>query len=149
VSRSVRITLSVLGAFAFLAVSGLLARALSATGAERTAVLDVLRAQARGDAPAVLAALPECRAEPACVATTAARTRRLRRPGDIRVLNFQPSVRVSLTRQAGTARVAWKAGAALPVVQCVRVLRDGPLTGAGVTLRSLSDPLAGEAACQR
>jgi hypothetical protein len=148
--RRARIILAVFGVFVFLAISALLARALTGTGAERAAVLDVVRAQARGDASAVLARLPECRAEPACVTTTRDRTVRLRRPGDVRLLTYRPSVNVSLTRQAGVGRVAWRtAQDARPVVQCVRVRREGPLTGGGVALLSLSDPIAGDASCPR
>ncbi len=147
--RRVRISLIVIGAFAFIAVSLLLARALTATGAERALVTDVLAAQARGDADAVLADLPDCRREPACVTTTRARTARLRRPGELEVLSYRPSVGLSLTRQSGIARAAWRVGEELPVVQCVRVRREGPLTGGGVTLLSLSDPIGRTAACSR
>jgi len=149
VPRGARILLVVIGVFAFLAVSALLARALSATGAERAAVLDLVRAQARGDADAVLAALPPCAAEPACAMTTRERTARLRRPGEVRLLRFEPSVGLTLTRQAGIARVAWAAGGGRPVVQCVRVRREGPLTGGGVALRAISAPIPGEASCSR
>lgn len=147
VSRPARLTLIALGVFAFLAVSVLLARALTATGAERAAVLDVLRAQARGDGAAMLSDLPDCAREPACAATARARARRLRRPGSVQLLTYRPSVGLSLTRQSGVGRVAWRAGSALPVVQCVRVRREGPLTGGGVTLLSLSDPIDGESSC--
>jgi hypothetical protein len=44
--------------FLFLGISALLARGLTGAGTERSRVLDVLEAQARGDAGAVLAALP-------------------------------------------------------------------------------------------
>ena len=148
-TRPARITLAVVGVFAFLAVSGLLARALTATGTERAAVLEILRAQARGDAGAVLADLPACAAEPACAATSRERTGRLRRPGEVRLLRFEPSVGLTLTRQSGIARVAWAAGGGAPVVQCVRVRREGPLTGGGVALLSLSAPIGGEASCTR
>jgi hypothetical protein len=146
--RRARLILIAFGLFAFLAISLLLARALSGTNAERAAVLHVVRAQARGDAAAVLAELPDCRAEPACARTTRERVARLRRPGTaVRVLNYRPSVGLSLTRQSGVGRVAWAAGDPLPVVQCVRVRREGPLTGGGVTLLSLSDPIGGQASC--
>lgn len=148
-SRGARIVLIVVGVFAFLAVSALLARALTATGTERAAVLDVLRAQARGDAEAVLADLRACASEPACAATTRQRTAGLRRPGEVRLLRFEPSVGLTLTRQSGIARVAWATEGTLPVVQCVRVKREGPLTGGGVALLSLSNPIGGEAACRR
>ena len=135
------------GLFVFLGLSFLLARGLTGSAAERGAVLEVLEAQARGDARAVLARLPACRAEPACVQVTEARVEELRRPGKVEVLNYEPSTRLSLTRRTGNGRVAWRAGAGLPVVQCVRVRREGPLTGSGVTLLAFSDPIGLEASC--
>ena len=134
-------------AFVFLGVSALLARALSGAGTERAQVLAVLRAQARGDAGAVLARLPACRTEPACAAVTRARTARLRRPGHVEILAYAPSARLALTRRTGTARVAWRAGTSLPVVQCVRVRREGPLTGASVELLAISGPIGRQSAC--
>jgi hypothetical protein len=133
--------------FFFLGISALLARGLTGAGNERAKVLDVLRAQARGDAEAVLADLPECRAEPACAQVTRERVDRLRRPGRVEILTYTPSVRVALTRRTGTGRVAWRAGAGMPVVQCVRVRREGPLTGAGVELLAISAPIGGEEGC--
>ena len=133
--------------FVFVGISALLARGLTATGTERSKVLEVLEAQARGDADAVLAALPACRAQPACAQVTRDRVAELRRPGDVQILSYKPSVRIALTRQSGTGRVAWRAGGALPVVQCVRVRRDGPLTGGDVELLSLSAPIGGEESC--
>jgi hypothetical protein len=134
-------------AFLFLGISFLLARGLTGSSAERGAVLDVLEAQARGDAEAVLAQLPACRAEPACVQVTRARVAELRRAGEVEILNYEPSTRLSLTRRTGSGRVAWRAGPGLPVVQCVRVRREGPLTGGGVTLLALSDPIGLEDSC--
>jgi hypothetical protein len=134
-------------AFVFLGLSLLLARGLSGTGAERGKVLDVLEAQASGDAAAVLRQLPACRAEPACVQLTRTRVARLERPGRVQILNYQPSTRLSLTRHTGTGRVAWRAGESLPVVQCVRVRREGPLTGGAVQLLALSDPIGLESSC--
>jgi hypothetical protein len=135
------------GVFFFLALSLLLARGLTGTSTERGKVLDVLEAQARGDSGAVLAQLPACRVVPACAQVTRARVRRLRRPGIVQILNYEPSTRLSLTRRIGTGRVAWRAGKSLPVVQCVRVQRDGPLTGGKVELLALSDPIGLEAGC--
>lgn len=135
--------------FVFVGISAMLARGLTATGTERSKVLEVLEAQAAGDADAVLAALPACRAQPACAQVTRDRVDSLRRPGDVEILSYRPSVRIALTRQTGTGRVAWRAGGALPVVQCVRVRRDGPLTGADVELLSLSEPIGGEESCPR
>jgi hypothetical protein len=141
------VTAVVFGLFVFLGISFLLARALTGEGAERSRVLDVLHAQARGDAPAVLKQLPACSREPACVRVTRARVARLKRPGKIQILSYRPSVRVTMTRRSGTGRVAWRAGGALPVVQCVKAIRDGPLTGGGVELLALSDPIRSDASC--
>jgi hypothetical protein len=149
VPRGARIVLIVVAVFAFLAVSALLARALTATGAERSAVLDIVRAQARGEEDTVLSLAPACAAEPACAATSRNRTRRLRRRGKVRLLRFEPSVGLTLTRQSGVARVAWSAGGGRPVVQCVRVRREGPLTGGGVELLAISEPIGGQASCGR
>ena len=135
------------GLFVFLGLSFLLARGLTGSGTERGKVLDVLEAQAQGDTDAVLAQLPACRAEPACAQVTEARVAKLRRPGEVQILNYEPSTRLSLTRRTGSGRVAWRAGKGLPVVQCVRVRREGPLTGGGVTLLALSDPIGLESAC--
>jgi hypothetical protein len=135
------------GAFVFLGLSFLLARGLTGAGTERSEVLDVLEAQAAGNAGAVLAQLPACRVEPACVQVTRARVAKLRRPGKVQILNYRPSTRLSLTRRTGTGRVAWRAGEGLPVVQGVRVRREGPLTGGGVELLALSDPIGLESAC--
>ena len=135
------------GLFVFLGLSFLLARGLTGSSTERGKVLDVLEAQAQGNADAVLAQLPACRAEPACVQVTEARVARLRRPGEVQILNYEPSTRLSLTRRTGSGRVAWRAGKGLPVVQCVRVRREGPLTGGGVTLLALSDPIGLESGC--
>jgi hypothetical protein len=134
--------------FVFAGLSVLLARGLTGSGTERAKVLDLLRAQARGDAAAVLAQLPACRAQPACALSTRERVARSRTDGQVQILMYAPSTRLALTRHIGTARVAWRAGTHLPVVQCVRVRRDGPLSGGGVELLSISAPIAGEASCQ-
>jgi hypothetical protein len=133
--------------FVFLGLAFLLARGLSGAGTERTSVLDVIEAQARGDAEAVLADLPACRAEPACAQVTSERVDELERPGRVEILTYSPSVQVALTERTGVGRVAWRAGTGLPVVQCVRVRREGPLTGADVELLAISAPIGREAAC--
>jgi hypothetical protein len=133
--------------FVFLAISALLARGLTGAGTERSRVLALLEAQARGDTAAVLADLPACRAEPACAQVTRERVARLRRPGQVQILNYRPSVQVTFTRRTGTGRVAWRAGLSAPVVQCVHVRRDGPLTGGDVELLAISAPIGGEQSC--
>jgi len=133
--------------FLFLGCSALLARGLTGAGAERDRVLEVLEAQARGDGGAVLAALPACRAQPACARLMRERVAGMERPGKVEILTYAPSVQVALTRSTGTGRVAWRVGTGAPVVQCVRVRREGPLTGAGVELLALSPPIGNEESC--
>jgi hypothetical protein len=147
--RRTRLIVIALGVFAFLAISLLLARALTGAGAERTKVLSVLRAQARGDAGAVLAAMPTCRANATCARLVRARAPRLRRPGRVQILNFKPSAELTLTNRSGPARVAWRTtDRRFPVVQCVVVRREGPLTGGGVELVSISNPVGLESSCR-
>jgi hypothetical protein len=44
--------------------------------------------------------------------------------------------------------VAWRTrDRRFPVVQCVQVEREGPLTGGGVEILSISNPVGLEAAC--
>jgi hypothetical protein len=110
-------------------------------------VLRVLEAQARGDSAAALAEMPACRAEPGCAAAVRARAGRLRAPGHVEILLYEPSVNVALATRVGTGRVAWRVGRRLPTVQCVRVQRPGPLNGGGVKLLSISDPIGRQASC--
>ncbi len=145
--RVTLVTAVVFGAFVFLGISFLLARALTGPGAERAKVLDVVRAEASGAAAAVLQQLPACAAEPACASVTRDRVGRLERPGKVQILTYRPSLRVTMTRATGTGRVAWRAGTSQPVVQCVQARREGPLTGGGVQLLAISKPIAGEASC--
>jgi hypothetical protein len=133
--------------FVFIGLSVLLARALGGPGAERAAVLAVVRAEARGDAEAVLKHLPACAKEPACAQVTRERVQGLRAPGRVEILAYEPSIRLALDETTGTGRVAWRAGTALPTVQCVRARRAGPLAGARVELLAISAPIGRESAC--
>lgn len=133
--------------FVVLGVGLLLARALSATGSERARVLAIVQAQARGDARRVLALSPACAAQPACAANTREFVARLKRPGAVEILQYRPSTNVTLVVTIGTGRVAWRAGTSLPIVQCVRVQRKGPLTRDSVAVLSISAPIGNEASC--
>ena len=145
--RPAVVTAIAFGVVVFLTISLLLARGLSGAGIERAKTLEVLEAQARGDAAAVLARLPACRREPACVTVTRTRVRRLRRPGEVEILAFQPSARLTVTRAIASARVAWRVGEGLPIVQCVRVRREGALEGGKVELLAISAPLPRQSSC--
>ena len=146
--RPTRTAAIAFGVFVFLGISFMLARALTGAGNERALVLDVLRAQARGDARAVLELLPECRKLPACVSSTTERVARLKRPGSVEILNFQPSMQLAMSDQVGSARVAWQIERSRsPIVQCVRVRREGPLSGGRTELLAISAPIGREASC--
>ena len=145
--RPAVVTAIVFATFFVLGTSVFLARGFSATNAERGKVLEVLEAQAAGDTERVLRLLPECTAVPACATTVRARAPRLRRAGEVEILQYKASVQLAVTDEEGTARVAWRAGTGPPVVQCVRVRRTGALNGARAELISIGPPLAGEASC--
>ncbi len=147
--RRTKITAIVFGTFTFIAISLLLARALVGTGGERALVVNILEAQARGDADAVLAEMPRCARNPTCARVTTERTQKLMREGDVEILNYDPSTQAALVNQTGMARVAWRTDdGGLPVVQCVVVARQGPLSGGGVEALSISNPIGREADCR-
>jgi hypothetical protein len=134
---------------AFLGISFLLARVLAADSRERSDVADLMRAQARGDARSMLAQLSGCAAQPACAERVRANVTRLRRPGAVKLVRFDPSTNFALSGRTGPARVVWNTSTVRrPVVQCVIVRRTGDvLSGPGVQLRSVSKPLPGTASC--
>jgi hypothetical protein len=135
------------GIFVFLGISLLLARELSASGVERSDVEKLVRAEVKGDTAQVLARTPRCAVDAACAAATRAFVPELKRPGDIEILRYDVSVQLPMSREVSSGRVAWRAGKSLPVVQCVRVQRDGPLTGAKVVLLSISAPIKSDTDC--
>jgi hypothetical protein len=148
VSRSVRLLAISLAILAFLAISVVLARWLSAENAERDAIYDLLRAQARGDTAAMLARLPGCAARPACRAAVQADASRLRGGGDLKILTTTSHTAYALAGATGKTRVAWKVPSHLPVVQCVLVRRTGDvLSGMSVTLLDLGPPIPGTSEC--
>lgn len=146
--RRTKVTAIAFGTFVFLGISLLLARALVGTGSERAVVVDILRAQAAGDAEGVLAEMPRCARDVTCARVTAERTERLAREGKVEILNFNPSTQAAFTNQTGSARVAWRTEAErFPVVQCIVVKRNGPLSGGEVEVYSISNPIGLEADC--
>jgi hypothetical protein len=134
---------------AFVLVSFLVARWLSAENRERTAVVDLLRAQARGDASAMLASLDGCAGDAGCRAAVERNARALRRSGSVRVLRVDSATSHALLADEGPTRVAWDVGGeSLPVVQCVQVERRGlPLLGGEIALSAIGPRIAGDAPC--
>jgi hypothetical protein len=145
-----RVVLITVGVLAFAAISVLVARYLTTESRERGAVSRLLDAQARGDAPGMLAELAgSCRADPRCRATVAADAQRLRRPGSPKIISYTSKTAYALGAATGVTRVAWTiVGKGLPVVQCVDVRRGGSaLAGRTVTLLRISAPIGNESTC--
>lgn len=147
-TRSRRILIIAAAVVAFLLVSFLLARVLSANGAERAAIEAVLEAQARGDAPALVAEIDGCARDAACRATAQRNAAQLRSSGQLDVVRLDPSTSFSLGGTSGTARVVWKTPTRLTVVQCAEVRRGGdPFSGFDVRVTAFSRPIDRESSC--
>ena len=109
-------------------------------------MLDVLQAQARGDANRMLRDI-DCQ-DDACVARVRANARELRAPGDVTIVRIDSATSHALTGKTGQTRVVWITPGRLTTVQCVLVERTGtPLSGQSVTLLDLSAPIGRQAAC--
>jgi len=146
--RPLRYALIGLAVVAFLVISAGLARVLGAANAERDAAVDLVKAESHGDAAAVIAAIRGCRSQPACRRRMTAQVERLRSAGKVRVLRLDGPSHFALEARTGTARIAWRAGYALPVVQCVRLRRTGDLShGFRVEVLALSSPIRRVASC--
>jgi hypothetical protein len=142
------IALIAAGIVVFLLISGLLARVFNANGAEQTAITNLVKAEAAGDQAAMLKRIQGCALSPACRSRVAQDSVNLKRPGAVAILELNPSTSFALGGMTGTARVAWRAGSSLPVVQCVRVRRSGDvISGLHVALLELSARIKTSADC--
>ena len=132
----------------FLAISLWLARFLSNENTERDAIASLLRAQAAGNAAAMLDRLEGCRRLPSCVSEVQRDAQRERAAGGVQILALSSPTAYSLTSAKGETRVAWRAGSGKPVVQCVVVERAGNgLTGLSIVLQRISAPIPNESDC--
>jgi hypothetical protein len=124
----------------------IVARWLNNDTVERGAVTELLRAQARGDAAAMLRDL-HCRDE-ACVALVRANARRLRAPGELKIALYQSQTAHALGSRTKPTRVVWFTPGRLTTVQCVLVRRrGGVLAGTSISLLALSAPIGRESSC--
>lgn len=140
--------LIVVGLLAFLAISAVLARVLSVDSAERAAITSLLQTEARGDTAGMIRQITGCARTQACRQRAAADAAKLRQPGNVKILELNPSAGFSLSSTLGTARVAWRAGSALPIVQCVRVRRAGnAVSGLRVELLEISARIKSDTGC--
>jgi hypothetical protein len=146
--RRFRLLLIAVGVLVFLVVSALLARVLSVGGAERSAITALVQDESRGDAAGMEARIQGCRTSPSCQYRVEADAAALRRSGTVAILELNASAGFSLTSTTGTARVAWRAGNSLPIVQCVRVKRSGnALSGLHVELLEISARIKSDQDC--
>jgi hypothetical protein len=146
--RPLRILLLALAIVAFLAISLGLTRILSANSSERARIVELLDAQARGDAAGMIARLHGCATDAACRSGAQANAARLRSPGKVLIARLDPSTSFSFGGTRGTARVVWKTPSRITVVQCIEVDRGGDvLHGLTVELLSLSHPIGHQSSC--
>jgi hypothetical protein len=137
-----------IGLVVFLAVSAVLARVLSVDSAERSAITGLLQSEARGDAAGMARQIYRCNQSAACRERAAEDAMTLRRAGSLKILELNASAGFSLGSTVGTARVAWRAGNGLPVVQCVRVRRAGnAISGLRVELLEISRRIKSNRGC--
>jgi hypothetical protein len=146
--RRTLLSLVALGVLVFLVISALLARAFSANGAEQTAITNLVKAEAAGNEAEMLVRIDGCAESASCRARVAHDAADLKRPGSVSIINLQPSTGFSLGGTTGTARVAWRAGSSLPIVQCVHVWRSGNvISGLHIHLTELSARIKSNRAC--
>lgn len=147
--RGRRLAVAAVSVLAFVALCVVLARWLSTENREREAVLELVRAEARGDAPAVARRLEGCSPDPRCRARVAAIVASVRRPGAVKILRLDSGTAYAVGSATGTTRVAWGVvDRGLPAVQCVVVRRKGSLlAGHSITLLRLSRPIGRESSC--
>jgi hypothetical protein len=144
----VRLALFLAGLAAFLVVSGVVARVIGAEAAARDEVEDVVKLEARGDAAGTVASIDGCARDEVCMDRITRLVRRVEAPGEVEVLRVDGISYAAVTGRTETARIAWKVGGRLPVVQCVRVKRTGdPLSGYEVSLLRVSNPIDRDADC--
>jgi hypothetical protein len=142
------IALVIAGIVVFLVISALLARAFSVSGAEESAITDLVTAEAHGNTAGVMALISGCSTDPACRARATQVTTALRHTGDVSIAQITPSSNFALTSTVGTARVAWLAGSSLPRTQCVRVRHNGNvLQGFTVQLLEVSARIKTDGDC--
>jgi len=132
-----------------LGASFVVARWLNNDTVERARVIELLRAQTRGDAAQMLRRLDACQ-DPACVAVVTANARRLRRDAELKVALYQSQTAHALRSRTRFTRVVWfpSGREAETTVQCVLVRRTGNVfAGMTVSLLRVTAPIGRESSC--
>ena len=138
----------VVGILAFVGVSVLVARWLSADSDERAKVERLLQAQGRGDLQAMALQIDGC--DTTCAQDLSALIGRFegKGRGEVEIVRYDSATSHALGGETGKTRVVWQREGLLPTVQCVTVKRAGnALTGPSVSLTGLSGPIAREGSC--
>ncbi len=131
---------------AFLAVVFVVTRWLSNDTNERGDVVTLLKAQAKGDATAMLRVL-NC-PDSACRTIVSANARRLRAPGEVKIALYQSQTAHALRSATKPTRVVWYTDPDNTIVQCVLVRRKGNVfAGTSVSLLRVSAPIPRESSC--
>jgi hypothetical protein len=134
------------GVIVVLVISAFVARWLNNDTVERGYVVDLLRAQEKGDAAGMLKIL-KC-PDAACAAIVRANAQRLRGVGEVKIALYQSQTAHALGSRTKPTRVVWFTRGRLTTVQCVLVRRKGNVfAGSSVTLLRLSAPIGREASC--
>jgi hypothetical protein len=149
--RSQLIALITGGVVLFLMISAGITRIFNAESSERSAVTDLIKAEARGDRAGVVSLIEGCAASSACRARAAQLAQTLRRPGQVSVLEISSGTGFGLGGDRGTARIAWEiVDKTKPIVQCVRVRRTGSVvSGFRIELLKLSTRIKSDADCPK
>ena len=137
------------GVLVLVAASFVVARWINNDTVERARVVELLRAQLRGDAAEMLRRLDDCD-DPACAAVVRANARRLRRDAELKVALYQSQTAHALRSRTKFTRVVWfPAGReAQTTVQCVLVRRTGNVfAGMSVSLLRVTAPIGRESSC--
>ena len=133
---------------ALVALSFVVARWINNDTVERARVVELLRAQMRGDAGAMLRRLDRC--DEACIAEVRANARRLRRDAELKIALYQSQTAHALRSRTKYTRVVWfpSGREAETTVQCVLVRREGSVfAGMSVSLLRVTAPIGRESSC--
>ena len=132
---------------ALLAISFVVARWLNSDTVERARVTQLLEAQIRGDANAMLRRLEGCE-DPACVALARHNAEKLRAPGELKIALYQSQTAHALASRTRFTRVVWFTPGRLTTVQCVLVRRAGNVfAGTTISLLRVTAPIGRESSC--
>ena len=137
------------GVLVLVAVSFVVARWINNDTVERARVVELLRAQLRGDTADMLRRLTAC-GEPACASVVRENALRLRRDSELKVALYQSQTAHALRSRTQYTRVVWfpSGREAETTVQCVLVRREGnALTGMTVSLLRVTAPIGRESSC--